>query len=244
MSKAYFDFDDTLVLGDSLLYWKSYLQKKCPWLILYLPVQWVLIVLTGLGLVSSRTLKLWWLWPWYWISKTKQEQILNSFFFDECRPRLFSEVVAKLEHHLHQSDDVVLTSASWDGYLQAWKKHYPQLIIIGTQIEWTGFLGFPKYGIYGNNKKAAKIDRLKSEKLLPKKGEDVYSYSDSTSDIPLLRLAQHVNLINPLKRLQQYSFSPADVSIIKTHRPNKFQIAIGKSALLMFGVGGSLLKIK
>lgn len=187
---AFFDFDDTLIHGDSNLYLLKYYIKKHPLTIIrLLPVAFFLL-LYYLHLIPINKAKNAWLFP---LSKMSNEEI--KYFYDhELASHYYQNVIDELKEKKQDGYLVYIVSASAESYLNY--HDLPVDKIIGTKIKKeNGKI----YMISKNCKKVEKVKRIQEE--LAKQGyeidyENSYAYSDSTSDIPMLELVKNRIKIN------------------------------------------------
>ena len=205
MQKSYalFDFDGTLIKGDSIVLFCLYCRKR--------------------GLCRARDL--WYgalmaaLYFCHVVSAAKSKQAVLRFLrgveeermmalsADFCRevllPRLRPQGLTELGQRSLAGDTVLLMTASTGFYLEPLRMTLPIADIIGTRMDVANgrFTGF----ISGENCKgvqkplrlaeylAAKGDRLDYERSA--------AYGDSSSDEPMLRLCARKVAVNPKRKL-------------------------------------------
>ena len=183
---AVFDFDGTLVRGDSFLpFVLSYARSRRrlrPFLTL--PVY--------LGLYATRLLS----------DRRAKERVLVSFlrgepkalvtehasrFWDRwVRPRLYAEVLARLREHQSAGHRVVLLSASPEVYIPVIGQFLAVDEVICTRVKaladsWDGALDGP------NCKGAEKVTALQRYLQMDTPPRGSSAYGDSRSDLPVLR---------------------------------------------------------
>ncbi len=200
---AFFDFDGTLISGDSILYWLRFYYRHRPGRLFFLIPIVPGFLLRGLGLISSHTLKRIFLWPMSFEKPAELDALSEAFVREELKPRLRPSVMGKLREHVAQGHKVVVISASGIFYLKYLRDLLPSnCLFLGTELEWgRGFLGLPVYRD-GNLRGENKIHRLK-EMGLGAAGAGGYAYSDHHHDIPLLRFADHPVCVGPTQRLRK-----------------------------------------
>lgn len=184
---AFFDFDDTLIHGDSIKYLLKYYLKKHPLAILnFIAVGWHYIG-HKLGNQPINKAKSSLLFP----LKHMDDKELQFFFEKEVEPKYYSNVVAELKEKKQQGYMIYIVSASVEAYLRFCT--LPVDCIMGTKVE-------IRNGVYTNKmigkncKNEEKVIRIMDD--LNEKGMDIdyensYAYSDSTHDIPMLKLVKN-----------------------------------------------------
>ena len=200
---AFFDFDGTLVPGDSILYWLQFYYRHRPSRLLFLIPIVPGLLLRAFHLISSHTLKRVFLWPMSFEKSAELDLLAAQFVREELKPRLRPSVMEKLREHHAQGHHVVVISASGIFYLKYLRELLPPgCIILGTELEWgKGFFKFPIYRD-GNLRGENKINRLK-EIGLGGAGAGGYAYSDHHHDIPLLRFVEHPVCVGPTRHLRK-----------------------------------------
>ena len=200
---AFFDFDGTLIPFDSIGRWLRFYYRRRPGRLLFLIPDALGILLLGLRLISSHTLKRIFLWPMSFEKPDALGSLAASFVREEIALHLRTPVMEKLREHHAQGHRVVVISASGIFYLKHLRNLLPpDCLILGTELEWnSGFLKFPAYRD-GNLRGENKIHRLK-EIGLGNAGVGGYAYSDHEHDIPLLRFVEHPVCVGPTRTLRK-----------------------------------------
>ena len=108
---AFFDFDGTLISGDSILYWLRFYYRHRPGRLFFLIPIVPGFLLRGLGLISSHTLKRIFLWPMSFEKPAELDALSEAFVREELKPRLRPSVMGKLREHVAQGHKVVVISA-------------------------------------------------------------------------------------------------------------------------------------
>jgi len=196
MQKAYalFDFDGTILSGDSILLFCLYARKQG----LCSPREFRRGVWAGvryvLGLSTAEKSKRAALAFVRGHSQAKLSHISQAFYQEVLRPRLRGQALAQLESHRKDGVEILLITASPSFYLEPLKSDLGIQSVIGTRMD------FDRNGnatglICGENCKglqkplrlaeylAATGDRLAYEKS--------YAYGDSASDMPMLALCAY-----------------------------------------------------
>lgn len=189
---AFFDFDDTLIHGDSGKALLLYYFKKRPFAIFRLLKVVVLYPLYLLNLVSFISVKSSWLFP----MDNLTDDELKEFYQTCLVPKYYDNVVSELKSKKSQGYKVYICSASIEGYLRFCD--LPVDGILGTKTEiingrYTGKM------IGRNCKNEEKVIRL--NEVIKSLGSEIdyensYAYSDSTHDIPMLKMVKNRIKIN------------------------------------------------
>jgi HAD superfamily phosphoserine phosphatase-like hydrolase len=202
---VYFDFDDTLIPGDSILYWKRYFFIRKPYQRYFQIITWVCLIAYFLRLCGPEALKRIFLLPVSWLTPKEIDSFSQDFVRDELIPRLYPEMIKKLKEHQKQGFRVVIISASPLFYLRFLEDYLPDVRVIGTTIRFpsTGLCRWPRFDSkWGNMKGETKVDFLKSDPQESDSGIGCYAYSDSHSDAPLLNFVQHAVAVQPNCKLE------------------------------------------
>ena len=189
---AFFDFDDTLIHGDSGKALLGYYLKKYPLAVFRLLKVPILYFLYLIGLVKFQTVKSSWLFP---MDRLDDDE-LNDFYQVCLVPKYYPNVVAELKNKKQQGYLIFICSASIEGYLRFCK--LPVDGILGTKTE-------IKNGKYTskmigknckNEEKVLRLNNIINELNLEIDYENSYAYSDSFHDIPMLKMVKNRIKIN------------------------------------------------
>lgn len=243
---ALFDFDDTLVRGDTILYFRAAMFKRHRPLMLFQPLQFILIAGAAFKLVPAHVLKRFLLWPWAFFPENKKESFLRDFAQWVWNTKRKEESIQKLHGHQKVQDKVVIISASYHEYLQAFQPFFPNTEILGTEMTWKGWLKFPQYGKFGNLKGKNKIKLLKHQGILNSVSNEttdhrnyskIFAYSDSHSDIPMMEFANIKVGVSPTRRLIRYlnQFEENEI-ILKKSKRKRIYDPVSKAVSLVTGV--------
>jgi HAD superfamily phosphoserine phosphatase-like hydrolase len=203
---AYFDYDDTLIQGDSILYWLQFYYGKRPWLRPFLLLHHIGLFLAVFKIVSPRFLKRLYYWPLSWESEASRQELAAAFVREDLSHRFHRPVLERLWVHHLLGHQVVVVSASADFYLKHLASLLPPCRIEGTHMIFgEGWLKFPRFEDV-NLKGDHKIRRLKSLGLMSQ-DELSYAYSDHHSDLPLLCHAELGIAVRPDSRLREEAAS-------------------------------------
>jgi HAD superfamily hydrolase (TIGR01490 family) len=204
---VFFDFDDTLIPGDSILYWKRFYFQQKPLKRFFQIATWVGVLAYLLRLIDSKVLKCMFLLPIsYETSKEEVDRLAKKFVLEELKPRLYPEMLQRLKDHQNLGHKIVIISASATFYLKHLRELFPNTMIIGTPIYFpgNGFFRFPRYDKeLGNLKGITKVHYIQKEKGLPNTGEGCYGYSDGYTDRFLLEFTEYPFAVQPDRKMEQ-----------------------------------------
>lgn len=196
---AYFDLDDTLIRGDSILHWLRFYYGRRPLRRVFRLLVWLGIPLRLLGIIQGATLKRWMLWPLCYERPENLDALAAEFVRTELLARLKPEACYRLFAHREAGHRVVVISASGEFYLHHLKTHLPVDDVVGTRLDFRdgGRFRLPTYGAGGNMKGWGKHSRLLSDPALFNREAERFAYSDSIADKPLLGLATRPVCVDP-----------------------------------------------
>jgi HAD superfamily phosphoserine phosphatase-like hydrolase len=238
----YYDFDDTLIPGDSILYWKRFYFKKRPRMRLLQVLTWIGLVAYLLRLIDSLILKKIFLIPTCYESKEDLENLAKEFIQKEIIPRLYPDMINQLKQKMVNSGNIVIISASPIFYLKYLKLYYPGVTIVGTDFDFPnkGLFRYPKFSSkWGNMKGETKVKFILHNIHKPKqnnKGE-CFGYSDSDADLPLLDFVDTPIAINPNRKLRKKALQCDWQIYIPNNAPSTFQNNLMKIFNLLFDIG-------
>lgn len=189
---AFFDFDDTLLPKDSMARLIPYCLKKHPLSFIQLFPLLFIGILYGLRIIDFIPLKEKILFPLNYLTL----EDLNDFYKTCLIPNYYQNVVSELKKRKEEGCLIYLVSASPEVYLNF--TDLPVDKIIGTKT-WHQD-GKIKSKIIGKNckseEKVRRIEEVLKQEQLEIDFENSYGYSDSTTDLPMLRLVKHRIRIN------------------------------------------------
>lgn len=198
---ALFDLDGTLLAHDTQLLFCQFVLRRHPLRRLFLPVAAVFAPAGLLGVLEARELKRIFL-SYLWLMPGERVAALAREFAETIvPPLLFPELQAEIERHRRQGRLLVLNSASPDFYVREIGRVLGFDHSFGTLVNVAPRQPFIAEIDGENNKHAAKLPPMETSGLLPCDPADSWAYSDSTADLPMLRLVKHAVCINPGPRL-------------------------------------------
>lgn len=198
---AFFDFDGTLIEGDSILYWQRYYYRRRPWMRVFQLANMVGLLLLAMRVINSHALKRVFFWPLAFEKPGILEALARDFVRDDLVHRFHGPVLARLWAHHRLGHATVVISASGTFYLKHLAAYFPpDTTLLGTEMTWRGgLLRFPGY-VGGNLRGANKIRRLRDLGFAGA-GKGGYAYSDHHHDIPLLEFVDHGHVIRPTVKM-------------------------------------------
>lgn len=184
---AFFDFDNTIAKGDTIYKLLPYTLKRHPLSIF----RFVKTAFLGIGyvfhIVSIETLKSSILFPLDLFSPGE----LEKFYRDIVEPSYYPHMVQELKKRQDEGCIVFLVTASSEAYMRYNK--LPIDVLMGTVTKQVN--GRYTSKIIGKNcKKENKCDRINDYLKAHDYELDYdhsYAYSDSTSDIPMLKMVKN-----------------------------------------------------
>ena len=187
-----FDFDKTLIKGDSFRIFTLLGSEKI-WEKLFI----LLIALwCKVGLISNQKYKELCL-KTIWLSKTKRDRdILLKNFYSKLNKIEYSNVVSILKNQIKRNEKVIVLSASPEFYLKPYIQSWSEKVeVFGSKVKYKNG-DFKFLNLYGAEKAACTISVI--NKIKPK---NVWVYTDHVSDLPIIKLADYVWLVNPSANL-------------------------------------------
>ena len=206
MQKSYalFDFDGTLIKGDSIIRFCFYAFRKG---------------LTGVGgLLRAGAMGALYMMKIITAEKSKQttlsflkgktreevDAIARDFCTEVLIPNLYPEGVERIRRHQQEGAEVWLISASTAFYLEPIREHLNLTGLIGTRMH------VDENGVYsglidGHNCRGVEKTLRLAEVLAATDSmvdyASSYAYGDTAGDIPMLMLCAHKTGVNPRKKL-------------------------------------------
>lgn len=207
MQKSYalFDFDGTLIRGDSIIAFCFYAVRKRLCSPLHLVKAAALGALYMGRVITAEKSKQGSLSFLRGRSQSEVEAIARNFAHDVLIPKLYPQGVEEIRMHQRQGREVWLISASTAFYLEPVREHLQLSGLIGTRMH-------VEDGVYsglidGHNcrgvEKTLRLAEVLAATDCMVDYADSYAYGDTAGDIPMLMLCQHKTAVNPRKKLQK-----------------------------------------
>jgi HAD superfamily phosphoserine phosphatase-like hydrolase len=199
---AFFDYDGTLIEGDSILFWQRYYYARRPLRRVFQLANAAGLLLFSARLIDSHALKRVFLWPLAFETPEALDILARGFVRDDLARRFHGPVLARLWAHHRLGHATVVISASGVFYLRHLAEFFPpDCRLMGTELDLRGgVLRFPRYRD-GNLRGSNKIRRLRALGFAAA-GRDGFAYSDHHHDIPLLEFVDHPQVIRPTSKLE------------------------------------------
>lgn len=205
-SYAFFDFDGTLIRGDSIIRFCFYAFKKRLTGVGGLVRAGVMGALYMCHLITAETSKQATLSFLKGKTQKELEQIAQDFADTVLIPNLYPEGVERIRRHQAEGTEVWLVSASTAFYLEPVKRHLNIDTLIGTRLH-VDDSGVCSGLIDGHNCRGVE-KTLRIAEVLASTGCMVdyaasWGYGDTAGDIPMLMLCEHKTAVNPRKKLSR-----------------------------------------
>lgn len=190
---AIFDFDGTMIRGDSIVHFLRFAVSERRLSFWALPCQMINALLGLLGFRSAEGAKSYALRFLRRMTLPEAEAFCKAFCRDVLLPRLYPPALRRVEEHRAQGMALVLVSASPDIYL----RHMAPLLrldaVLASPTDARG-------KVARNTKGEEKVRRLRAwlnARGLRMDSARSWAYGDSASDLPLLMLCGHPVMVNP-----------------------------------------------
>jgi HAD superfamily hydrolase (TIGR01490 family) len=198
---ALFDLDGTLLADDTQLLLCNFVLRRHPLRRLFLPFAAAFVPAGLFRVLEARELKRIFLSYLWLMPEARVESYAREFAENVVHPLVYPELQAEIERHRHDGRILVLNSASPEFYVReigrslGFHHSFGTRVVLGTRQPLVAEIDGE------NNKLEAKIPRLEAAGLLPCDPANSWAYSDSTADLPMLRLVTNAVCINPGSRL-------------------------------------------
>ena len=201
MSKplAIFDFDGTMISGDSIIRYTAYAMRRGyePWRNI-IPRLW-----QGLkavcGLMSATEGKSRALSFLARMSREEQNEFNRAFCRDILMPRIFPKALDRMEAHRREGLRILLVSASPDAYISHLKDFLPVDAIIASPTDERGRVSSSTRG----EEKARRVREWAAVQDTQIDWAGSFSYGNSANDLPVMRLTGHPVCVNPSRRMKK-----------------------------------------
>ncbi len=199
MELACFDFDGTMIRGDSIAaYLKGALQKKLISPAEYAAVGWH-TARYFLGLESGNRVKTRALQFTRKLTEAQRRELDRDFALNTLLPRLYPGARARWEQHRREGKKLLLVSASTENYMRFVADALQADALLCTRM-------LPDGTVTDNCKGEEKVRRIREWLGAQDIRADFaasFAYGDSASDLPMLRLTGHPVQVNPRKKLRK-----------------------------------------
>ena len=230
---AFFDFDDTLIQGDSILYWMRFYYARRPARRIFQIVNWLGLMLYAARMVDSHTLKRFFLVAMAYEDPDVLDRLGAEFVRADLAYRFRAPVLERLWSHHRLGHKVVVISASATFYLRHLKALLPMAEILGTEVIFPrGTWRFPRYrdgNLRGENK-IARLATLGFGTQAPLS----FAYSDHQHDVFLLRFAEFPVCVWPTAKLRRLARENGWPVMEGARAHPAWMEKLGKAWLLLF----------
>jgi HAD superfamily hydrolase (TIGR01490 family) len=137
------------------------------------------------------------------IDKQVMENLVSAYFIRRLRPNIYAEGARLIRSLQEKGEPVHLATSSFDILIRPLEDYFSLTGSIDSVLEFIdGKTSGRIQGMipFGKNKKTAVAAWLNGRSLSP---EDVYFYSDSYTDLPVLEFCGHPVAVNPDRFLEQ-----------------------------------------
>lgn len=191
---ALFDVDKTIISIDSMFAFLLYGLGKRPYELHRIGLAGVNSILYKLGVMNADRAKS----AYFGAIRHMDEDDLKRFYENKLKPRIYPGALAEMDYRKQQGYHVLLVTASPAAYMKYFNELEEVDGVIGTDLvmeegRYTG-------RIHGNNckgeEKVLRIRQYLAENGITPDFDQSCAYSDSLSDMPMLRMVKHKYLIN------------------------------------------------
>ncbi len=241
---AFFDFDDTLCSGDSILFWLRFYYRKRPARRVFQLANGVALIAYALRLVDSHALKRVFLWPMAFEPADALDRLAAEFVATDLAARLHVPVLRRLWTHHLLGHKVVILSASATFYLKHLKSILPMADIQGSELIWPErSFGLPRYRD-GNLRGENKLKRMAALGYGAEAQALSFAYSDHYHDRFLLGFSEFPICVRPERKLRRLAREKGWPTLDweEPGRWPRWKVLLGKAAALVFAAGPGLPK--
>lgn len=202
---AFFDLDGTLLPWDTQLLFCNFVLRRRGWRRLLLIPFLLMLPLAAVRLVRSRGMKRVFLGYLWRMPRAELEELAAAFAREVADHHLWPAMRGEIAEQRAAGRTIVLNTASPAFYAQAIARElgfdhcFATRVVVPRRMPLVAAIDGP------NNKRAAKLDAMRTADLLPADAAnalpDSTAYSDSHADLPLLELATDPVVVRPTARL-------------------------------------------
>jgi HAD superfamily phosphoserine phosphatase-like hydrolase len=239
---AFFDFDDTLCSGDSILYWLRFYYRRRPARRIFQLANGIALVAFALRIVDSHALKRVFLWPMAWERPEALDRLAAEFVATDLAARFHLPVLRRLWTHHLLGHKVVILSASATFYLKHLKAFLPMADIQGSEMIWPKrLLSLPRYRD-GNLRGENKLKRMRELGYGAEAQALSFAYSDHYHDRFLLGFSEFPFCVRPERKLRRLARGEGwpTMDWEEPGRWPSWKVTLGKLGLLLFAAGPGL----
>lgn len=187
---AFFDFDGTLIRGDSFRLFARFAVGQTAFLkALILSSAW--IIGWKLGIISNSRAKEYLFGELFKGMPYADFQRYGEAFSKVIESRIKPDTVRRLREHVANGDTVAIVTASMAEWIAPWAKGYGVDTLLTTAPEVDPATGRLTGRFLGANCHGAEKARRITERFGSLKDAEVWAYGDSAGDDAMLALADH-----------------------------------------------------
>ncbi len=196
---ALFDFDGTMLSGDSIVQYvkKAFKRGLVPY---YLLPEIAFSAVAGyLRLAPDSAAKSWSLAFLSRIDEKKQEDFAREFIQEDLLPSIYPKALEHIFMHRSRGDAVIIVSASPDCYMKYITDYLPLDAVLATRTTKDGRV---LCNMKGKEKPKAINEWLKTNNIEPD-WDMSFAYADSGHDSPMMDMVKNPVMVNPKRALKQ-----------------------------------------
>ncbi len=200
---ALFDFDKTLLRGESLSLFLQFVTRRFRRALLDFPRLGARMIPYSLKRFTKAQMKTEVLRVLRHVPEKERPDLVTAFLENILRPRLLPAGLERVQWHREKGHTLVLASASPDTYMEPVRGLLQFEVLVSTRTQPTGQNNAPV--IVGNNcyaeekvRRMAELDFFENTDWAAS-----YAYSDHPSDLPMFLLCGHPVAANPNRSLRR-----------------------------------------
>ncbi|NLC32419.1 MAG: haloacid dehalogenase-like hydrolase [Clostridiales bacterium] len=196
---AIYDFDGTMLSGDSIVRYIAYAMKQgfeSPWSVFRHAMN-AACALTGLKSINqgkSSALKF-----LRNMDPAIQEEFNRSFCREILTPRLYPKAIKSMKRHHRDGCHILLVSASPDIYLKHMKEFLPIDEVLASPTDEQGIVSSSTRGA----KKVRRVEDWAKEQTFQVDWHASWAFGNSIHDLPVMRLCGRPICINPTRHMRK-----------------------------------------
>ena len=196
---AIFDFDGTMIKGDSIIRYIAYAMRQGyePWRNA-IPRLWQGLM-SVCGLISATEGKSRALSFLARMNRQEQNEFNRAFCRDILMPRVFPGALERMEAHRLNGLHILLVSASPDAYISHLKDFLPVDAVMASPTDERGRVFSSTRG----EEKAKRVREWAAQQSAEIDWAGSYAYGNSSNDLPVMRLTGHPICVNPSRRMKK-----------------------------------------
>ena len=196
---ALFDFDGTMLPGDSIVAYVGYARKKGLLSLFGYLKTWSAAMAYLMKRISAEESKTRALAFRQALGEKERAELDRAFVREALLPGIYPQAREALEKHRREGKITLLVTASTENCMRC----------VSEALGFDGLLASPidaQGRVFGNCKGEEKVKRVRewlaARNILPDFSSS-FAYGDSKSDLPMLRLCGHPVQVNPKKKLKK-----------------------------------------